>query len=159
MGASTASITRTSASATGRPTQAPNAAVGLSRRTSVRDTELTGNASVAPYGLCNSPFTSHSPAVVQSVAGTGAPAHKTRRSVGSVMRLARQCSPIFRHSVGEPKALVTPSCWIACTTFAGSSAAGRRGSISGTTVVMPNAGLNSANTGSSGRSTSPGSMA
>ena len=56
---------------------------------------------------------------VQSDAGTGAPAQSTRRSVGSVMLCARQWSKIFRQSVGEPKELVTFSCRMAWTIFAG----------------------------------------
>jgi len=42
--------------------------------------------------------------------------------------------------------------------FFGSTLAGRLGSISGTMVVMPSAGLNSAKMGSIGRSISPGRM-
>ena len=120
------------------------------------ETVATGRTSVAPYGLCKVPLTRIDGASAQREAGTAAPAQRTRCREGSVRLWARQWSKIFRQSVGEPKELVTFSCVMAWMIFLGSTEAGREGSISGTMVVMPSAGLNRAKIGSIGRSTSPG---
>ena len=93
-----------------------------------------------------------------SPGGTGAPAMSTRFTEGSVILFFRQWRLMIRQSVGEPKELVTFSWRMAWTIFAGSTSAGRCGSISGTMVVMPRAGLKRAKMGSMGRSTSPGWM-
>ena len=54
--------------------------------------------------------------------------------------------------------LVTPYLWMAVRIFSGSTFAGRVGSISGMTALMPSAGSKRANSGKVGRSTSPGSI-
>ena len=59
---------------------------------------------------------------------------------------------------GEPKACVTFQSRTASMILAGSTWAGREGSMSGITAVTPIAQLNSPNSGKHGKSISPGWM-
>ena len=62
------------------------------------------------------------------------------------------------HNAGDPKLLVTLYSLMCPTIFSGSTPAGRVGSMSGITQVMPSATPNKANNGKVGRSISPCSM-
>ena len=58
---------------------------------------------------------------------------------------------------GEPKAEVARWVKMASTTFSGRQRAGRAGSMSGMTLVIPKAASKSEKRGKAARSTSPGS--
>ena len=64
--------------------------------------------------------------------------------------------PTRSQIAGEPNVWVTCQSSMASTILAGSTAAGREGSMSGMTAVAPMAQLNSPKSGKQGRSTSPG---
>src|SRR5271157_6153195 len=81
IGASRTGMTLTSIPGRTRPTQAPLTEEGS---ISSADTVLTGRASVAPYGLWRRPPVRKERDASQSSAGTGAPAHRTRRRLGRV---------------------------------------------------------------------------
>ncbi len=89
---------------------------------------------------------------------TGAPALMMRRSEGNRIFSLSQWSESGSSSPGDANIVVTPWSRIAIAIFRGSARAGREGSMSGTTVVIPRAGSKSAKSGKVGRSISPGSM-
>ena len=87
-------------------------------------------------------------------AGTGAPADITRRIVGSGSPWLASTAT----SAGEPNSMSTLKRRMASCSLRGSALAGRVGSMSGITEVVPSAGSNSANGGKVGRFTLPGRM-
>ena len=117
----------------------------------------TGIASVAPYpgNISVSLFSmvlKHS----KMLGRAGAPADITRRREGSLMRLSRPYRPTRFSNAGLANMLVTPCLSTASMMLSGFALAGRVGSISGITAVMPRAGSKRANNGKVGRSISPG---
>ena len=79
-----------------------SASTGGWSRSSVAAATVTGNASVAPYGVklsaCGQAAFTRSSVAWE----TGAPAMNTRRNCGSDVPVCRQYSPSFVQSVGEP---------------------------------------------------------
>ncbi len=118
--------------------------------------EVTGRASVAPYGVWISASGPSMARKRRCTAGvTGAPADRTRVSVGIRAPETAPQRPTVSSSAGEPNISVAPKPFAASAILAGSARAGFDGFIRGITVVSPSAGPNSANGGNVDRLTSP----
>ena len=158
-GSSLSPITRTVTAGNGRPTQVPAPArvlAAVSSRISSVPMSQTGNASVAPYGVCNwvpAGRTARAHSCVRG--GTGAPAESNRFTVGSVRPLSAASRRTDFQRAGEPNARSAPCRAIGPRISPGFTAAGRCVLIRGTTIVARSPTSNSANSGKAGTSTSP----
>jgi len=159
--ASSMRITRTRLQARGRPTQMPPPASVRSRsaRISRPSITATGRHSVAPYGVQIRASPGSIRYARSTTSGrTGAPAEITRCRPPSCTALSCAWRARFSSSAGEPNMVVQRCRSRASISRRGSALAGRVGSMSGITLVMPRPGSNRAKGGKVGRSTSPARM-